>query len=76
MSVPSASAVSFSIPLHKDFVVSHQVSEKVSRATGKKCLVVAGIHIEDATNEEISILVNNSLICTDMLIELMKKSGL
>ena len=74
-SEPSVPPVSFSIPLHKDFVVSHQVSQKVSRATGKKCLAVAGIHVENATREEISILVRNSLVCTDILIELMMKNG-
>lgn len=76
LSEPSASTVSFSIPVHKDFVVSHQVSEKVSRATGKRCLAVAGIHIANASREEISILVKNSLICTDILVELMRKTGL
>ncbi|MEM4657648.1 MAG: hypothetical protein QXX77_04410 [Candidatus Methanosuratincola sp.] len=76
LSEPSASPVSLSIPLHKDFVVSHQVSEKVSKATGKRCLAVAGIHIENATKEEISILVKNSMICTDILIELMRRTDL
>ncbi|MCQ8892923.1 MAG: hypothetical protein NQU41_06030 [Candidatus Methanosuratincola sp.] len=76
LSDPPASAVSFSIPLHKDFVVSHQVSEKVSRATGKRCLAVSGIHVENATKEEISMLVNNALACTDILIELMREAGL
>ncbi len=75
-SEPSASTVSFSIPDHKDFVVSHQVSEKVSRALGKRCLAVSGIHIEKATREEISTLVKNSLICTELLIDLMKEAGL
>ncbi|MEJ5293210.1 MAG: hypothetical protein WHS82_06395 [Candidatus Methanosuratincola sp.] len=72
---PSASPASFSIPFHKDFVVSHQVSEKVSRATGKRCLAVAGIHVENATRDEIVILVRNSLICTDILIDTIRKNG-
>ncbi|MBC7120355.1 MAG: hypothetical protein H5T33_02060 [Candidatus Methanosuratus sp.] len=73
LSDPSASAVSLSIPFHKDFVVSHQVSEKISRATGRRCLAVVGIHVENATKEEISILVRNALACADLLIEQIRE---
>lgn len=67
-SEPSGQPVSFSIPRHKDYIVSHEVSEKICKMTGKRCLVVVGIHVDRASKEEIAILVRNALRCADLLV--------
>ena len=36
---------------------------------GKDLLVVCGIHIDDASKEEIDILVDNAQVCVDRFIE-------
>ncbi len=44
---------------HKDHLVMEPIAEKASDKYGITAVVVGGIHIEDATEEEIEIIVKN-----------------
>ncbi|MDI9645017.1 MAG: hypothetical protein QFX35_07360 [Candidatus Verstraetearchaeota archaeon] len=76
LSDPPAPSITISIPGHKDYLVSHEVSERISRATGRRCLVVAGIHVDNASKEDIAALVRNSSTCADLLIRSINGANL
>lgn len=58
------------VPGHKDTIVASAVAETVCRRTGQTVAVVAGIHIDNADEGELRILVENSERATG---ELLKK---
>lgn len=62
-------AFSFSVPAHKDYIVSNDAACRISEVTGQRCLVVVGIHIKNASKLEIKKLLENSGKCVDKLIE-------
>jgi hypothetical protein len=45
---------------------------RVSKEMGKTCVVVTGIHIDNATKRDIELLLENSEKCLDLLIGIMK----
>ncbi len=51
---------------HKDHVVSEKVAGIIYDIIGKDLLVVCGIHIDDASKEEIDILVENAQTCANI----------
>ncbi|MDD1764635.1 MAG: hypothetical protein LUQ46_01310 [Candidatus Methanomethyliaceae archaeon] len=69
ISEKTGKAFSFSIPEHKDYIVSNDAACRISEATGRRCLVVVGIHIQNASKLEIKKLLENSGKCVDKLIE-------
>lgn len=73
ISDPGGPPTTISVPGHKDFIVSHEVSERMSRETGRRCLVVVGIHVDNASKEDISALLKNASTCTDLLIRSVQK---
>jgi hypothetical protein len=50
---------------HKDDTVAREVAYRVTKATTKPCCVVAGIHIENITKNEISEILENVDIVTE-----------
>jgi hypothetical protein len=65
--------LSASLPGHRDHLVSSRAAARVSKELGKTCVVVAGIHVDNATRPDIELLLNNSDKCLDLLIGMMKK---
>jgi len=54
---------------HQDHVVSEKMANIIYDTIGKDLLVVCGIHIDDASKEEIDILVDNAQACVDSFIK-------
>ncbi|RZN55273.1 MAG: hypothetical protein DSO09_03375 [Candidatus Methanomethylicota archaeon] len=54
---------------HKDYIISHYASEKIFKKLNSKVIVICGIHIENATKEDIEILINNSKKCVEKFLE-------
>lgn len=69
----SGEPASISVPGHMDHVVSHEAAKRVHSATGKRCLAIAGIHVDNASHEDIEELVENSRRCVDAIISELKK---
>ena len=58
---------------HKDHIVSERMANIIYDKIGKDLLVVCGIHIDDASKEEIDILVDNTQVCVDRLLSQLAK---
>jgi hypothetical protein len=65
--------ISLSVPGHKDYIVSDGWARRVSMETGKACVVVAGLHVDNGKESDIGMLLKNSEKCLDLLIGMMKK---
>jgi len=49
---------------HYDYIVLKPIAEEACKKYKKRIVVVGGVHIDDATKDEIDILVNN---CKELL---------
>ncbi len=58
---------------HQDHVVSEKMANIIYDTIGKDLLVVCGIHIDDASKEEIDILVDNAQACVARLLSQLAK---
>lgn len=56
------------IPEHKDHYAARIFAEQMAGKLGCSIAVSAGIHIDDASKEEIELLLENCRICCDLLI--------
>jgi hypothetical protein len=56
----SSSTSLITLPGHKEDGLALQAAGELTAASGKTAVVVAGIHIDNATPEEITMLVNNA----------------
>ena len=54
---------------HQDHVISERMANIIYDTIGKDLLVVCGIHIDDASKEEIDILIRNAQIYVNRFIE-------
>ena len=54
---------------HQDHVVSEKMANIIYDTIEKDLLVVCGIHIDDASKEEIDILVDNTQACVDIFLK-------
>lgn len=54
---------------HKDHIVSERMANIIYDQIGKDLLVVCGIHIDDASTEEIDILVDNTQACVNIFLK-------
>ncbi len=54
---------------HQDHVVSERMANIIYDTIGKDLLVVCGIHIDDASKEEIDILVKHAQACVDTFLK-------
>ena len=58
---------------HKDHIISEKMANIIYDKIGKDLLVICGIHIDDASKEEIDILVDNTQVCVDRLLSQLAK---
>ncbi len=54
---------------HQDHVISEKMANIIYDTIGKDLLVVCGIHIDNASKEEIDILVNNAQACVNIFLK-------
>ncbi len=54
---------------HKDHIISEKMANIIYDTIGKDLLVVCGIHIDDASKEEIDILMDNAQVCVDIFLK-------
>lgn len=55
----SVSTSTITLPSHRDDVLTRIMTEKVAKATGKVVVAVGGVHLENATRNEIDEVVSN-----------------
>lgn len=60
---------SITLPGHKDYVLSNSLAEKISEALEKVVTVIVGIHMENATQDEIKLAVKVSHELVDEFID-------
>lgn len=68
----SATLSTISVHTHRDDAIASYFAKEISK--NRKCTVsvAAGIHIDDATEEEIMLLKSNSIICCNKLISTLR----
>jgi len=54
---------------HKDHIVSEKMANIIYDKIGKDLLVVCGIHIDNASKEEIDILMDNTQACVNIFLK-------
>ena len=54
---------------HKDYVISEKMARIIYDTIEKDLLVVCGIHIENASKEEINLLIGNAQKCVDIFLK-------
>ncbi len=59
---------STSLPGHKDYVLSNVIAEKLSKALMLVVTVIVGIHMDNATEDEIKSVVKESIEMADEVI--------
>ncbi len=57
---------------HQDHVISEKMANMIYDKMGEDLLVVCGIHIDDASKEEIEMLVHNAQACVDIFLKEIK----
>jgi len=57
---------SFSKKEHKDYIVSEKIANIIYEEIGKELVVICGIHIDNASKEEINILIGNTQKCVNI----------
>lgn len=57
--------ISISLPGHKDYLISHSAAWSIHRKCNRNVMVVCGIHVDNATEEDIEILLRNSQKCVE-----------
>lgn len=61
--------LTISIPEHEDCIVSDEAAERITEATGYRCIVIVGIHVNGASKGEIKMLVENSAKCVNIILD-------
>jgi hypothetical protein len=56
---PGRKTKTISLPTHKDYVIGKPIAEKVCRREKKRVVCVCGVHVNNASEEEIDLLVKN-----------------
>ena len=65
----TASCSLLSVPQHKDGDLAKPLAEQIAKRTGKNVVLVAGIHVDNATTDDIQTLVENSQREVDKFLE-------
>ena len=65
---------STSLPGHKDYVLSNSIAEKLSKALTQVVTVVVGIHMDNASEEEIKMVVQESHAMADEVLRHLKQT--
>jgi gallate decarboxylase subunit D len=67
--MPAATSSVFTYLGHKEDTLAKSMSEELTRRLGRNTVVVAGIHWDDLSGEEIQVLVRLSRTLTDDVLE-------
>lgn len=67
----SGSPFTLSLIKHKDYLISHKAAKIIFKETGRKTVVIVGIHIENASKEDIDRLVKNAEECVQIFVKKM-----
>jgi hypothetical protein len=59
-------------PHHKDHIISQKISKKLGEVLKKDVLVICGIHIDNATKDQIDLVIKNTEKCIQKLIKEIK----
>ena len=70
--ISSTSSV-FTITGHKDDYIARPAAEKLARRLGEVVVAVAGVHVDNASKEDIKILMRNSIEAVKRLEEKLGK---
>ena len=62
----------FALTGHKDEIIARFVSERMASNLNHMVVVVAGVHVNEATEQDIEKLVSNSMKCVDMVLRKLK----
>lgn len=54
---------------HQDHVISEKMANMIYDKMGEDLLVICGIHIDDASKEEIEMLVHNAQECVNIFLK-------
>jgi len=54
---------------HKECIITKQIAPRIQNFFKKDVLVVCGIHIDNATSNEINILVENAKKCVEIFLK-------
>jgi len=57
---------------HQDHIISERMANIIYDKIEKDLLVVCGIHIDDASKEEIDMLVDNAQVCVEIFLKEIK----
>ncbi|MEW6573207.1 MAG: hypothetical protein AB1374_06195 [Bacillota bacterium] len=65
------------VPLygHRDDEIARPVAEQLAIASGQTVVVVAGVHVDAATQDEVKLLLDNSHQAVDNLLKLIPQKG-
>jgi hypothetical protein len=69
----SATSSVINFPGHKDDIVSRMFAERISSTMNRYCIATAGIHVDNASGEELSRLLRNCKALCSRIITLLKK---
>lgn len=70
----SVSSSVFTLTGHKDDEIARPVSEKISKELNQVVVVVAGIHVDKATEEDIKRLTSNSMHAVEILVRKLRSA--
>ena len=60
------------MPGHRDDVIAKEAAMRISKALKCSCVVIVGIHVDDASERRISEIVDTSFALVEELIEALK----
>jgi gallate decarboxylase subunit D len=72
--LPNSSSSVITLPGHKDDVLAKSISEKLAKSLNQVVVVVAGVHVDNASKSDIELLVSNCMECTEKAISHLKNS--
>ncbi len=60
------------VPDHRDDVIAKEAASRISKALNCSCVVTVGIHVSNASKQQISQIIEASLTLIEELIEALK----
>ena len=60
------------VPNHRDDIIAKEAALRISKELRQSCVVVVGIHVRDATEEQVAEIVDTSFSLVNELIEALK----
>ena len=59
---------------HKDDIIGNKIADEISKRTGKKVVVLSGIHFHNLSEKDINLVVEkSSMVCQELIILYNKK---